>query len=253
MCLSPQIVRVYGVEGARCVQTVMLSFPGGPGGLALRPLTLLPSGELLVACRDYVATLAPSPPGQPVPPEGSLQPQQPTRDAPGCGDIEVGDREESGIADLDNNGDLLKNSSIMSSDERRERERMRNLIRQGAAFCCLELQKVTPPTLPPDLPLPPRLASLGLTPDDPSALLAHLPPSTIASGLTAGSAPALLGPSTSRVATRRPAASRPASASRRQSVATSPGKARQDSPSPALPSSGRHLSPGWRPHSPRPV
>ena len=247
MC-PPQIVRVYGVESGRCVQTVMLSFPGGPGGLALRPLTLLPSGELLVACRDYVATLAPSSLGQSLLTEGSQHPQQSMGDT----NIEVGDREESGVIDLDKNGDLLKNSSIMSSDERQEREHMRSLIRQGAAFCCLELQEVTPPTLPPDLPLPPRLASLGLTPDDPATLLAHLPPSTVVSGLTAaGATPAVLPPSASRVVTRRPAASRPVSANRRQSTGTSPVKTQQDLASPAPQSSGRHLSPGWRPHTPR--
>ncbi|KAG0710375.1 WD repeat-containing protein on Y chromosome [Chionoecetes opilio] len=248
-CDADAIVRVYGVEGGRCVQTVMLSFPGGPGGLALRPLTLLSSGELLVACRDYVATLAPSPPGHSLPPEGSHRSHQPAGDAPGFGDFEESDREESDVADVDKNGDLLKNSSIMSSDERRERERMRGLIRQGAAFCCLQLQAVTPPALPPDLPLPPRLASLGLTPDDPAALMAHLPPSTIASGLPAGSASAaILGSSASRIATLRPASSRPASAVRRNSVASSPGKAWQDSAPKAGRAIGRHLSPGWRPH-----
>ena len=242
MNFLPQIVRVYGVEGARCVQTVILSFPGGQGGLALRPLTLLASGELLVACRDYVASLAPSPDKSHF--SEGLQ-HQLTGDA----DIDVSDREENDVADLDKDGDLIKDSSIMSSDERQERERMRSLIRQGAAFCCLELQKVTPPTLPSDLPLPPRLAALGLTPDDPAALLAHLPPATIASGLAAatGSTAALPGYSASRVAARRPAGSRPASA-RRQSMATSSGKTGQDTASSVPPSSGRHLSPGWRPH-----
>ncbi|XP_063861333.1 uncharacterized protein LOC135101369 isoform X1 [Scylla paramamosain] len=245
-CDADVIVRVYGVEGARCVQTVILSFPGGPGGLALRPLTLLTTGELLVACRDYVATLGPSP-------DKSHPSEGPQHQLMGDVDVDVGDREESGVTDLDKDGDLIKDSSIMSSDERQERERMRNLIRQGAAFCCLELQKVTPPTLPPDLPLPPRLAALGLTPEDPAALLAHLPPATIASGLAAtGSTPTLTGQSASRVAARRPASSRPASA-RRQTMTTSAGKVGQDPSSYAPPSSGRHLSPAWRPHSPRHV
>ncbi|MPC13699.1 WD repeat-containing protein on Y chromosome [Portunus trituberculatus] len=245
-CDTDAIVRVYGVEGARCVQTVILSFPGGQGGLALRPLTLLVSGELLVACRDYVASLVPSP-------DKSHPSEGPQHQLMGDADVDVSDREEGGVADLNKDGDLIKDSSIMSSDERQERERMRSLIRQGAAFCCLELQKVTPPTLPPDLPLPPRLAALGLTPDDPAALLAHLPPATIASGLAAtGSTPALPGQSVSRVPARRPAGSRPASA-RRQTVPTSSGKTGQDPASSAPPSSGRHLSPGWRPHSPRHV
>lgn len=247
------------MEGSRCVQTVMLSFPGGPGGLALRPLTLLPSGELLVSCRDYVATLTPLSSSQSQ--EGSQRLSLTAGDTAGGGDPEGSDRDEGCVADIDDNGDLLKNASIMSTDEKRERERMRSLIRQGAAFCCLDLQEIRPPTLPPDLPLPPRLAALGLTPDDPAALLAHLPPSTLASGLnlTGGSAPpmTLLGPPASRLASRRPAASRPASATRRQSPTKSSGKSWQDSASPAQPASGRHLSPGWRPNhgpnSPRPL
>lgn len=219
----------------------------------MRPLTLLPSGELLVSCRDYVATLTSLPSSQLLKRESSQYLSQTARDAAGGGDPEGSDREEGCVADNDDNGDLLKKASIMSSDEKQERERMRSLIRQGAAFCCLDLQEVCPPTLPPDLPLPPRLAALGLTPDDPVALLAHLPPSTLASGLTAGSAPStgLLGPPASRLASRRPAASRPASASRRQQPTKSSGKGWHDSPAP--PSSGRHLSPGWRPNSPRPL
>lgn len=248
-----QVVRIFGVECSRCFQTVMLSFPGGPGGLALRPLTLLPNGELLVSCRDYVATLASLPPGQLLSRDSSQHLSQTAREAALIGDLEGSDRDEGCAADSDDNGDLVKNASIMSSDEKKERERMRSLIRQGAAFCCLDLQEVRPPTLPPDLPLPPRLAALGLTPDDPVALLTHLPPSTLASGLTAGAAPSmgLLGPPASRLASRRPAASRPASAVRRQPPTKSSGKSWKDSPAP--PNSGRHLSPGWRPHSPRPL
>lgn len=229
----------------------MLSFPGGPGGLALRPLTLLPSGELLVSCRDYVAILAPLSSSRPQ--DSSKHLSQTAGDDGGGGDLEGSDRDEGCVADIDDNGDLIKNASIMSSDEKRERERMRGLIRQGAAFCCLDLKEVCPPILPPDLPLPPRLANLGLTPDDPAALLAHLPPSTLASGLTAGPAPSmgLLGPPSSRLASRRPAPSRPVSANRRQAP-TKTGKSWQDSASPAQPKSGRHLSPGWRPNSPRP-
>ncbi|XP_042206404.1 uncharacterized protein LOC121855494 [Homarus americanus] len=58
-CDADAVVRVYGVEGGRCLQTIRLSFPGGSGGLAPRPLTLLSSGHLLVACRDYLATITP--------------------------------------------------------------------------------------------------------------------------------------------------------------------------------------------------
>lgn len=217
---------MYGLDGA-CVQKVPLSFPGGAGGLASRPFTLLPNGDLLVACRDYLASL----PLAPVP--TSLQQQHATPQSAGDewwlgeGEAVHSGLDEEGPTAGSDSGRLIEEAGVTSSEARREREHMRDLIRQGAAFCCLSLAPVTPPKLPPNLPLPPRLSALGLSSDDPDTLLARLPSTT-------AQLP-------SRRLTPAPPKS-PRPSSQLSALNTTPGPA-----TPAPTGTGHHLTPTWPP------
>ncbi|XP_071546087.1 uncharacterized protein [Panulirus ornatus] len=239
-CDADAVVRVYGLEGGRCLQTIALSFPGGCGGLAPRPLILLPSGHLMVACRDYLASLTRSQPQhQPALPSASWHSDSEEGD---------GERDEDVVSCHAKCEDdqLFEEATLMSSDEKRRRAEMRRLVRQGAAFCCLTLNTVSPPDLPPDLPLPPRLVALGLTASDPKALLSHLPVSIITSALKSGSSPATVKLPSTQCVTPTPRPSRPPSA-------TALGRSKSPGPACRPPdnlSSGRHLSPAWRPHPP---
>lgn len=236
-----QVVRVYWVEGGQCVQTVVVNFPSGKGGLAPRPLTLLPSGHLLVACRDHLASLTPAPPHRSSSPPPTWHPDSDEGDG-------ERDEDEASCRAKDEDDQLFEDATLMSSDERRRRAEMRRLVRQGAAFCCLKLSPVQAPGLPSGLPLPPRLLTLGLSATDPQALLAHLPLSIINSALKSSSTPASAGlPSPPRV-TPTPRPSRPPSATRL-------GRPKQPGPAdpPRTPRTRSHLSPGWRPARDPPV
>lgn len=252
MSSRPQVVRIYGVEGGRCVQAVSLSFPGGSAGLSVRPLTLLSSGHLIVSCRDYLAALGPSP----SPRSASIVPSADSFAGRGelLSDAEsdegVGDEDEGDLKNEREEKRLESDHSLLSGDESRERARIRRLVRQGAAFCCLKLYAAKPPRLPADLPLPPRLAALGLTPAEPAALLAHLPAAAATPTPTPRSAPgsARTPPSSRRVPPVTRTQSRPPS-SRRLRRPKSPRPPSRLTPTPGTPGSGRHLSPGWRPQA----
>lgn len=244
------MVRIYGVEGGRCVQAVSLSFPGGSAGLSVRPLTLLPSGHLIVSCRDYLAALGPSPRPRSasIAPSADLGRGEPQSDAES--DEGVGDEEEGDLEDEREEKRLEDDLPLLSGDESRERARIRRLVRQGAAFCCLKLYAAKPPRLPADLPLPPRLAALGLTPAEPAALLAHLPAAAATPTPTPRSAPgsARTPPVSRRVPPVAKTPSRPPS-SRRLGRPKSSRPPSRLTPTPGTPGSGRHLSPGWRPQA----
>ncbi|KAK3889289.1 hypothetical protein Pcinc_006710 [Petrolisthes cinctipes] len=228
---TDNVVRVYGLEGV-CVQTIPLTFPGGVGGLAPQPFTLMPNGDLLVACRDYLASLLLAPP----PPHSPHHHHQHQHQHPTPGDdwwladgesVNSGLDEDGPTAAGSEGGRLIEEAGVTSSEAKREREHMRDLIRQGAAFCCLSLAPVSPPKLPPNLPLPPRLAALGLTSDDPDTLLARLPS-------TAAQLPSR------RLTPAPPKSPRPPS---QVSAVTTPGPT---TPAAAT-ATGHHLTPAWPP------
>ncbi|XP_045623251.1 uncharacterized protein [Procambarus clarkii] len=245
-CDADAVVRVYDVESWRCLQTLSLSFPGGSCGLAPRPLTLLHSGHLLVACRDYLAFISPALSPHSAQYTSSAFLPQLVSDPCWEGESEEGDGERDEDDDSnkkDEENQLFEDAVLMSSDERRQRAQMRSLVRQGAAFCCLNLNEIPPPRLSSDLPLPPRLVALGLTASNPVALLPHLPVSKVTTAITTVSPP-------SSAATRRltptPRSSRPQS-SRPLARSKSPGGESRLTTKPDNSRSKRHLSPGWRP------
>ncbi|XP_068217098.1 uncharacterized protein [Palaemon carinicauda] len=264
-CDADCVVRFYGLEGGRCIQTIQLKFPGGSTGLALRPLTLLQSGRIIIACRDYLATITPVPPSQsssqltPAPDFSSLHSELLSDAESDAGEgktpsqvlVDDDDEEEEDDEAERKEDKILKDSTLLSAHEKRECMRMRRLVRQGATFCCLKLCKVSPPNIPLDLPLPPRLANLGLTASDPVALLAHLPVSATsnsASMQTPRSAPASARSPSARLASARSRghAGRPSSAQKSASSKSPRSAALADNHSEVL-GSRKHLSPGWRP------
>ncbi|XP_066950686.1 uncharacterized protein [Macrobrachium rosenbergii] len=264
-CDADSVLRFYGLEGGRCLQTVKLKFPGGSTGLALRPLTLLPSGRLIIACRDYLATINPVPTAQSSSQQTQASDLTPRHsDLLSDGESDIGEcktpsqigvdgeeEEEEDEEAVDKEEKILKDSTLLSAHEKRERMRMRRLVRQGATFCCLKLCDVSPPNIPPDLPLPPRLANLGLTASDPIALLAHLPISAVANSTsmqTPRSGPGSERSPSARLtsARSRSLAGRPSSAQRSASPRSPRTTALPDNQSDVF-GSRKHLSPGWRP------
>ncbi|KAK7069304.1 hypothetical protein SK128_012744 [Halocaridina rubra] len=262
-CDTDAVVRIYGLEGSRCIHTVKLNFPGGSTGLAPRPLTLLPSGHLIIACRDYLATLTPAPRPLSAPQQihtsemsrsqsdlssdgESDQGFQDTDDDQNKNDRSVQESDEENESNIDN----INNSTPLSTEDRRESQRIRHLIRQGATFCCLKLPDVSPPTLPPDLPLPARLANLGLSPSDPIALLTHLPVTTQTISVTPRSAPASARSPSSRHTTPTPQTKARPKSGRRAPIPKSPRAISATTGQYEVLGSRRHLSPGWRPQKP---
>ena len=217
-----------------------------------KPLTLLSSGVLIVIGKDYLAKLSIASPVQYLcdrssihstsskQPKDDCSKQQQPDNIPANESDDDEDDEDSALNDLSKTGKSAKDLLPPSTAATKKREKLRELVRQGAPFCGLQLFKIHKTDLPGKLPLPPRLVALDLPITNLDSLIHHLRPPTSVSRSGQASQPTTPGQT-------------PVSSNSRLSMARKDRKdaTRKSTPISNSPSGakkyGTLLTPGWRP------